>query len=153
MQSSKKQKKRSCTGRHTDRASEACALFLPHTGQLHGPCKRENSQHGSSTRDVSVRHATFIFHTWGSNTNRVRWLASHGSPARGVFARRAELTFRTRGVLSNTDRVHILACTGLRGFARGAFLGSARGVQIGTGHTGSARVKLGFARVVQFSLL
>ena len=88
-------------------------------------------------------------------------LAQHGSPARGVSARRAELTFRTRGMLSNTDRLHILACTGLRGFtrgaflgsARGAFLGSARGVQIGTGHAGSARVKLGFARVVQFFFL
>ena len=34
--------------------------------------------------------------------------------------------------------------------ARGAFLGSARGVQIGTGQAGSARVDLGFAQVVQF---
>ena len=140
-------------------------------GSAHGPYERgvcvtssahrsaaramqeRNSQHGSSTRGVSVRRATFIFRTWGSNTDRVRWLASHGSPARGVSVRRAEHNFRTRGVLSNTDHVHILACTGLRGFARGAFLGSARGVQIGMGHAGSARVKLSFARVVQFSLL
>ena len=120
----------------------------------HGSAARavqeRNRQHGSSTRDVSMRRATFIFRTRGSNTDRVRWLASHGSPARGVFARRAELTFHTRGVLSNIDCVHNLACTGLRGFARGAFLGSARGVQIGTGHAGSARVKLSFAQVVQF---
>ena len=77
-----------------------------------------------------------------------------------MSVRRATSIFRTRGVLLNTDRVRILASTGLDWFARGvfaifftargAFLGSARGVQIGTGHAGSARVKLGFARVVQF---
>ena len=113
-------------------------------------------QHGSSTRGVSVRRANFIFRTRGSNTDRVRWLASYGSPAGGVFARHAELTFRTRGVLSNTDRVHILACTGLRGFARGVFaiFGSARGVFLAQHRacilardTCSARVTLGFARV------
>ena len=65
------------------------AFLLPHPGQLHGPCKRENSQHGSSTRGVSVRRATSIF--------------------------------RTRGVLLNTDRVRILASTGLSWFARGVF--------------------------------
>ena len=52
-----------------------------------------------------------------------------------------------RGVLINTDRVHILACTGLRGFARGAFLGSARGVQIGTGH--ACRLKYCFKRRIK----
>ena len=130
--------------------SVRCATFIFRTRGSNTDRVRWLASHGSSTRGVSVRRATFIFRTRGSNTDRVRWLASHGSPARGVSARRAELTFRTRGVLSNTDRVHILACTGLRGFARGAFLGSARGMQISTGHAGSAWVKLSFARVVQF---
>ena len=77
-----------------------------------------------------------------------------------MSVRRAISIFRTRGVQLNTDRVRILASTGLGwlctgrvrdfGSARGAFLGSARGVQIGTGQAGSARVDLGFARVVQF---
>ena len=38
-----------------------------------------------------------------------------------MSVRRAELTFRTWGVLSNTDRVSILASTGLGWFARGVF--------------------------------
>ena len=105
-------------------------------GSAHGPCERgvcvTSSAHGSAARAVQERNS------------------QHGSSTRGVSVRHAPFTFRTLGVLSNTDRVHILACTGLRGFARGAFLGSARGVQIGTGHAGPARVKLGFARVVQF---
>ena len=64
-------------------------------------------------------------------------------------------------MLLNTDRVRILSSTGLGWFARGVFaisllhgayfFGSARGVQIGTGQAGSARVDFGFARVVQFS--
>ena len=69
-QSSKKQKERSCTGRHTDRASEACESNLPHTGQLHGPCKRDVIPHGSAARTVFMVSA------------------QHGSSARGVSARR-----------------------------------------------------------------
>ena len=38
----------------TDRASEACESDFPHTGQLHGPCKRE------------------VGSTWVSSTDRVR---------------------------------------------------------------------------------
>ena len=124
--------------------------------------------HGSSTRTVQVRHANPSFRTWVSYTGRAREklaqhgspartvfvnLAQHGSPARGVSERRANLFFRTRGVLLNTDRVVRLACMGLRRFLHGACQvyfqhGACRLARV---TLGSARVKLGFARVVQFS--
>ena len=115
-----------------DRASEACESNLPHMGQLHGPCKREVVPHGSAARTVFVVSA------------------QHGSLARGVC---------TDFQCSTGRADHHGPCPlfGLHGSRKASARGvsslfSARGMQIGTGHAGSARVKLGFARVVQYFL-
>ena len=132
---------------NTDRASEACESNLPHTGQLHGPCKRE-----SGSAPVSC-------------TDRVRGFGSARVFSTGRVRKACALIFRVaRGVLINTDRVRYLACTGLGWlctgrvrdfwFCTGRVLGSARGVHFGTGHlfcTGHSRFCTGpasFARVV-----
>ena len=52
---------------NTDLASETCALFLPHTGQLHEPCKRESGSAWVLARTMSV-----VWLAWVFSTGRVR---------------------------------------------------------------------------------
>ena len=78
--------------------------ILPHTGHLHGPCKRENGLHGSSTRGVSVRRDIFILPHTGRAAQHGPCCSfgSHGSQkasARGVF-----VILATRGVQIDTGR-------------------------------------------------
>ena len=128
----------SCTGRarekqsawvfNTGRVREACNFHLPHTGQQHGPCPLVSIARVPSTGRVREVCRTYLPHTGRAEQHGpCSYFGLHGSR---------------------------LVCTGrARDFytARGAFLNSARGVQIGTGHAGSARVDRCFARVVQFS--
>ena len=118
----------SCTGRA--REKQSARVF--NTGRVCEVCNfhlpHTGQQHGPCPL-VSIARV--------SSTGRVREAC-------------ALISSVARGVLINTDRVRYLACTGLGWLCIGRVLGSARGVQIGTGHAGPARVKLGFARVVQF---
>ena len=92
-------------GSSTRGVSVGCAIFiLPHTGHLHGPCKRENGLHGSSTRGVSVRRAIFILPHMGRAAQHGPCCSFglHGSQkglARGVF-----VILATRGVQIDTGR-------------------------------------------------
>ena len=156
---------------NTDRASEACESNLPHTSQLHGPCKREVVPHGSAARIVfvvSAQHGACsrgVCADFQCSTGRAAQhgpcplFGLHGSrkaSARGVFTRRANPIFRTRGL--STDRAKEAARV-LVGFVRACQAYFQHGacdlarVTLGSARVtfASTRVKLGFARVVQFS--
>ena len=67
---------------NTDHASEACALLLPHTGQLHGPCHRESGSARVLARTMSVVWLARVF-----STGRVREVcALIFGVARGVLS-------------------------------------------------------------------
>ena len=139
VQSSKKQKERSCTG-HQHEPSKWGVQIL-------------SSTHGSAVRTVQERKR---FST-GLSTDRVHHLAQHGSPARGMSVRRATSIFRTRGVLLNTDRaervlhrsrlaLHGACFSGSHGACKSAPVTRYARVTFA-----SAWVKLGSERGVQFS--
>ena len=130
---------------------EACKSFLPHTGQLHGPCKRESGSARVSCMD------------------RVRGFGSARVSSTGRVHEACALIFRVAwGVLLNTDCVVRLASTSHRWFSTGRVCDfwSAQSVfSVQHGACRLARVTLGsarvtlvlhgsslvFARVVQFS--
>ena len=138
-------------------------------GSAHGPCERgvcvTSSAHGSAARAVQERKQS----AWVFNTGHVREACNfhlphtgraaqhgpcplfglHGSrkaSARGVFTRHANPIFRTRGL--STDRAKEVARVSV-GFVRACDLAR---VTLGSARVtfASTRVKLGFARVVQF---
>ena len=113
MQSSRKQKERSCTGLQHGPCSEACASFSEHgygawavkqrrahqfgiarVGS-HGPCSSSNA-HGSSTRGVSARRVRWFSELHGAccstRTVSIIWLAR---VSEGFSTGRVELIFST----------------------------------------------------------
>ena len=160
MQSSRKQKERSCTGRHTDRASEACVPSSAHGAAARAVQERKQSARVFNTGRVREACNFHLPHTGrAAQHGPCPLFGLHGSrkaSARGVFARRANPIFRTRGL--STDRAKEVARVSV-GFVRACQAYFQHGacdlarVTLGSARVtfASARVKLGFARVVQFS--
>ena len=110
---------------------EACKPFLPHTGQLHGPCKRGNSSARVLARTVSVVWLARVF-----STGRVREACA--------------LIFRVaRGMLSSTRGVSF----GQHGSwlaLHGACFSGSHGACKSSRVTHFTRVTFASARVMQF---
>ena len=108
---------------------EACKSFLPHTGQLHGPCPSFGSARVFNTGHVREACALIC------------------GVARGVLLN----TDRAEKVLHGSRMVQHGACSWFFLVSTERVFSSARGVQIGTGHSRFCTGPASFARIMQFS--